>query len=87
MYNRILLSHKRNAFESVLMRWMNLEPMIQSEVSQKRSEVNWSRLVVSDSLRPHESQHARLPWLLSYKKERIWVISNEVDETGVYYTE
>ena len=26
---------KRNAFESVLMKWMNLEPIIQSEVSQK----------------------------------------------------
>ena len=26
---------KRNAFESVLMRWMNIEPVIQSEVSQK----------------------------------------------------
>ena len=26
---------KRNAFESVLMRWMNLEPIIQSEVRQK----------------------------------------------------
>ena len=26
---------KRNAFESVLMRWTNLEPTIQSEVSQK----------------------------------------------------
>ena len=26
---------KRNAFESVLMEWMNLEPIIQSEVSQK----------------------------------------------------
>ena len=26
---------KRNAFESVLMRWMNLEPIIQSEVNQK----------------------------------------------------
>ena len=29
---------KRNAFESVLMRWMNLEPIIQSEVSQKQKE-------------------------------------------------
>ena len=28
----------RNAFESVLMRWMNLEPIIQSEVSQKEKE-------------------------------------------------
>ena len=29
---------KRNAFESVLMRWMNLEPTIQSEVSQKEKD-------------------------------------------------
>ena len=28
-------SIKRNTFESVLKRWMNLEPIIQSEVSQK----------------------------------------------------
>ena len=26
---------KRNAFEPVLMRWMNVEPIIQREVSQK----------------------------------------------------
>ena len=30
---------KRNTFESVLMRWMNLEPIIQSEVTQKFSSV------------------------------------------------
>ena len=29
---------KRNAFESVLMRWMNLEPVIQNEVSQKEKD-------------------------------------------------
>ena len=29
---------KRNAFESVLMRWMNLEPILQSEVSQKEKD-------------------------------------------------
>jgi len=29
---------KRNAFESVLMRWTNLEPIIQSEVSQKEKD-------------------------------------------------
>ena len=32
------LAIKRNAFESVLMRWMNLEPIIQSEVSQKEKD-------------------------------------------------
>ena len=29
---------KRNAFESVLMRWMNLETILQSEVSQKEKD-------------------------------------------------
>ena len=28
---------KKNTFESVLMRWMKLEPIIQSEVSQKNT--------------------------------------------------
>ena len=29
---------KRNTFESVLMRWMNLEPIIQSEVGQNEKD-------------------------------------------------
>ena len=29
---------KRKVFESVLMRWMNLEPIIQSEISQKEKD-------------------------------------------------
>ena len=58
---------QKNTFESVLMRWVKLEPIFQSEVSQKekhqysiRSD-QISHSVVSDSLRPHESQHARPP--------------------------
>ena len=35
IHNGILLSYEKNAFESVLMRWMKLGPIIQSEVSQK----------------------------------------------------
>ena len=35
IHHGILLSIKKNSFESVLMRWMKLEPIIQSEVSQK----------------------------------------------------
>ena len=39
IHNGILLSYKKkNAFESVLMRWMKLERIIQSEVSQKEKE-------------------------------------------------
>ena len=49
---------KKNAFESVLMRSMKLEPIIQSEVCQKKkknhqysiSSVQFSRSVISDSL-------------------------------------
>ena len=30
---------KRNTFESVLMRWMKLEPIAKSEVSQKEKDI------------------------------------------------
>ena len=38
IHNGILVI-KRNAFESVLMRWMNLEPMIQSEVRKRKRNI------------------------------------------------
>ena len=34
-----ILAIKRNTSESVLMRWMKLEPIIQSEVSQKKINI------------------------------------------------
>ena len=34
---------KKNTFESVLMRWMKLEPIIQSEVSKKHQYTNNSK--------------------------------------------
>ena len=36
VHSGILVSYKKEVFESVLMWWMDLEPIIQSEVSQKR---------------------------------------------------
>ena len=57
---------KKNSFESVLMRWMKLEPIIQSEVSQEEKHqysIRWSHSVVSDSVRPHRRQLTRLPRL------------------------
>ena len=35
IYNGILLSHRKNEFESAVLKWMNLEPVTQIEVSQK----------------------------------------------------
>ena len=32
---------KRNTFESGLMRWINLEPIIQSKVSQKETNITY----------------------------------------------
>ena len=37
--NGILLSHKKNTFESVLMRWMDLDHFIQGEISQKEENM------------------------------------------------
>ena len=33
-----IIKKKKNTFKSVLMRWMNLEPIIQSEVSQNEKD-------------------------------------------------
>ena len=38
IYNGILLISHWNASESVLMRWMNLEPIIQSEVGKRKTD-------------------------------------------------
>ena len=35
IHNGMLLNYSKDAFESVLMRWMKLVPIIQSKVSQK----------------------------------------------------
>ena len=40
---------KRNTFESVLMRWMNLEPIIQSEVSHKEKDKYHILMHISES--------------------------------------
>ena len=37
---------KKNAFESILVRWMKLEPIIQNEVSQKEKH-QYSMLLIS----------------------------------------
>ena len=48
---------KRNAFESVLMRWMNLEPVIQTEVSQKEKDK------LEKAMATHSSTFAwKIPW-------------------------
>ena len=54
---------KRNTFESVLIRLMNLEPIIQSEVSQRKTNVIYQPL-------PMESRTRVLMNLFAGQEER-----------------
>ena len=38
IYNR-MLALKKNTFESVLMRWMNLEPIVQSGARKRKTNI------------------------------------------------
>ena len=44
-----IIAMKRNTFESVLMGWMNLEPIIQSEISQKEKDKYHILMHISES--------------------------------------
>ena len=56
---------KRNAFETVLMRWMNLEPIIQSEVSQKeKDKYHILTHILEKAMATHSSTLAlKIPWM------------------------
>ena len=56
---------KKNTFESVLMRWMKLKPIIQSEASQKE-QYQYSILahILEKAMAPHSSTVAwKIPWM------------------------
>jgi len=53
---------KKNEFASVLMRWMKLEPIIQSEVSQKEKHMESRKMVMM-------TLHARQQKRHSYKEQ------------------
>ena len=46
IYNGIL-AIKRNEFESILVKWMKLEPVIQNEVSQKEKNEYFKLMHIS----------------------------------------
>ena len=56
---------KRNTLESVLMRWMNLEPIIQSEVSQKeKDKYHILTYILEKAMAPHSSTFAwKILWM------------------------
>ena len=56
---------KRNSFKSVLMRWMNLEPITQNEVSQKEKDKYHILMhILEKAMAPHSSTLAwKIPWM------------------------
>ena len=57
IHNRIFSAIKRNTFESVLMKWMNLESIRESEMNQKEKD-KYCILMA-----PHSSTLAwKIPW-------------------------
>ena len=53
---------KKNAFESVLMRWMKLEPIIQSEVSQKEKH--------QYSILTHNAKFRKMVMMILYARQQ-----------------
>ena len=64
---------KKNTFESVLMRWMKLEPIIQSEVSQKDKDyysilthiyMEFRKMVMITLYEKQKKRHRYTEWTL-----------------------
>ena len=75
---------KKNAFESVLMRWMKLEPIIQSEVSQKEKHQysmlsHFSRVLLC--VNPGSSVHGLLQARIL---EWVAIYSSPIQYTNTY---
>ena len=70
---------KKNAFESVLMRWMNLQPIIQSEVSQKEKNKYWHDWVTSFTLH----FHALKKEMATHSSVLAWRIPGTVEPGGL----
>ena len=65
---------KRNTFESVLIRWMNLESIIQSEVSQKEKNkyrilTHINRIQKDSTVEPN----CRERWRCLQTEKRLWI--------------
>ena len=61
-----ILAFKKNKFESVLMRWMKLEPIIQNEVSQKEKHQYSMKVKVKVKLLGHVRLFVT-PWTVAYQ--------------------
>ena len=67
---------KSNKFESVLMRWMKLEPVIQSEVSQKEED-KYCILTHIYGIKQESSRKTSISALLTMPKLlTVWITIN-----------
>ena len=77
IHNGVLFSHEKNTFEPVLMRWMKLEPIIQSEVSQKeKHQIQYAAAAkslqcVQLCATPQTAAH-QVPLSLGFSRQEYW---------------
>ena len=85
---------KNNSFESALMRWMKLEPVIQSEVSQKDKEhysilihiYEFSKMVTITLYAKQKKRHRYIEQTLGLcGKRRGWECLERTASKHVYY--
>ena len=72
---------KRNAFESILMRWINLEPIIQSEVSQKEKD-KYRILTHIDEIQKNGTEE--LMYRVAVEKQRTDLWTQQGEENEMY---
>ena len=54
IYNGILLSHKKKEIELFVVRWMDPESVIQSEISQKEKQIPYANTYMASKKGSHE---------------------------------
>ena len=72
IHNGVLFSQKRTAFESVLIKWMNLEPIIQSKVSQKEKNKYCMLMGSPIAQLVKNPPQCRRPWFNSWVGKIHW---------------
>ena len=71
IHNHYYSAIKRNTFESGLMRWMNLEPILQNEVSQKKINTVYQSIFMESRKMVPKNLFARQQWI-NRQRTNLW---------------
>ena len=55
---------KKNTFESILMRWMKLEPIIQRSKPERKTPIQYTNTYMEKAMAPHSRTLVwKIPWM------------------------